>query len=151
VGSWHDLQGLLLVRPVRAFIEQVPVAAMMPRFYVIVALMLGSALFGFGAAWRVQAWRFKAIEHDRLVQIQRDTQKRMDRADEAAVSHETAKAKTEVEYVTVTKTVTKYINRPVYSAQCIDDPGRVLINGFAAGRISDPGQPAPAVSATPKP
>jgi hypothetical protein len=139
------------VRPVRAFIEQVPVASMMPRLYIIAALMLGSALFGFGAAWRVQAWRFKAIEHDRLVQIQRDTQKRMDRADEAAVSHETAKAKTEVEYVTVTKTVTKYINRPVYASQCLDDDGLRVLNDFAAGRISDPGQPAPAVPATAKP
>lgn len=124
---------------------------MSPKTYIIVGLMLGSFLFGAAGAWRVQAWKFKAIEHDRQVQMQRDTQKRMDRADEAAVSHETAKAKTEVEYVTVTKTVTKYINRPVYSAQCIDDAGRVLINSFAAGRIADPGQPAPAVPATPKP
>lgn len=50
-----------------------------------------------------------------------------------------------VEYRTITKTVERIVDRPVYLNQCIDDDGLRIINGFISGArdsinsASDPG------------
>lgn len=63
-----------------------------------------------------------------------------------ADEYETAKAKRGVVYETITKTVDKLVDRPVYRNVCIDDDGLRQINAALAGHpAADPGEPAAAV------
>lgn len=121
----------------------------LPRLYVLIAAALVLLGSGFTAGWKVQGWRQAALEHARQTQAQRDAMKRMERVVEAATSHEDFKAKEEVRYVTVTKTITKVVDRPVYLRQCFDDDGRRMLNDYAAGR--DSSEPQAAVRAPAKP
>jgi hypothetical protein len=124
---------------------------MSPRLYVLVGLFLAGLLTGSVGAWKVQGWRQAALEHARQAQQQRDTQKRIDRVQEAAAGHEQFKAEEEIRYVTVTKVVTKLVDRPVYRNVCLDDDGRRMLNDYATGAVPGAGEPAAAVprSATP--
>lgn len=119
--------------------------SLLPRLYVLLGLFLVGLLVGSVGAWKVQAWRQAALEHVRQAQQQRDTQKRMERVQEAASGHEDFKAKEEVRYVTITKIVTKLVDRPVYRNACFDDDGRRLLNDAASGALPGAGEPAAAV------
>lgn len=122
-----------------------------PRLYVLLGLFLAGLLAGSVGAWKVQGWRQTALEHARQVAQQRDTQKRIDRVQEAAAGHEEFKAEEEIRYVTITKIVTKLVDRPVYRNVCFDDDGRRLLNDAAAGAVPGRGEPAAAVPGPAKP
>lgn len=122
-----------------------------PRLYVLVAMALACLVVGVAGAWRVQEWRYGAKENERLAAAARDLAKRQARADEAAERYEDAKAKEDARYVTVTRTVTKLVDRPVYRNICFDDDGRRLLNSYASGADPDSGQSAPTVPAPAKP
>lgn len=66
----------------------------------------------------------------------------------AADTLEKAKNEKRIIYRTITRSVDKIVDRPVYHSACIDDDGLRLINAAAAGKApADSGQPGAAVPA----
>lgn len=117
--------------------------------YVYAALLAAGLFTGFVGGWKTNGWRHDAAMHAAKVQQARDTQKRIDRIDEAAADHEQFKAAEDIRYVETIKVVTKLVDRPVYRNVCLDDTGRMLINSAIRGE--DSSKPAPAVPATARP
>lgn len=96
---------------------------------------VGAALVGAAAAsvsvWQIQSWRFDAAETVRLqheAEVRRNNERR---TTIAATGLEDDKAKIEVRYRTIVKTVTEFIDRPVYMNTCLDQDGVDAINGVA--------------------
>lgn len=48
---------------------------------------------------------------------------------EASAQHENAKSESRLEKEIVTKEIEKIVSKPIYLDKCIDDDGRMLING----------------------
>ncbi|RZJ24778.1 MAG: hypothetical protein EOO54_08400 [Haliea sp.] len=109
-----------------------------------------AGLIGFGSAWTVQDWRHDAAMLKRTQEEGKALVRKADNIDAAATNHEAFKAKTEVRYVTRTRTIEKLVDRPVYRNQCIDADGLRELNAAIAGR-DDSGEPAPAVPGPAKP
>lgn len=79
-------------------------------------------------------------EHERVAKVNF-------RNNELAGSLAAKQADQKVIYATITKTVDRLVDRPVYRSECIDDDGLRNINGALAGTAADPGQPDAAVPA----
>ena len=96
----------------------------------VAAALLGAAVAA-TSAWQVQAWRFDSKEKQRMeaeAEIRRMNEKRITIAAEGL---EKDKREIEIRYRTITKTVTKFIDRPVYKNICLDQDGIDAINGVA--------------------
>ena len=96
----------------------------------VAAALLGAAVAA-TSAWQVQSWRFDSKEKQRLeseAEIRRMNKKRTSLAAEGL---EKDKREIEIRYRTITKTVTKFIDRPVYKNTCLDQDGIDAINGVA--------------------
>ena len=105
--------------------------AMIPGLYTYAATAIVAGALAFGAGWQVQSWRFDAKEKQRLeseAEIRRMNEKRTSLAAEGL---EKDKREIEIRYRTITKTVTKFIDRPVYKNTCLDQDGIDAINGVA--------------------
>ena len=105
--------------------------AMIPGLYTYAATAIVAGALAFGAGWQVQSWRFDAKEKQRLeseAEIRRMNEKRTSLAAEGL---EKDKREIEIRYRTITKTVTKFIDRPVYKNICLDQDGIDAINGVA--------------------
>lgn len=63
------------------------------------------------------------------------------KAVEASTTLENHRATTQVKYRTITKTVEKVIDRPVYRAECFDTDGVRLSNAALTGEATAPGEP----------
>lgn len=90
--------------------------------------LVASLLAGAGT-WQVQNWRFESKEKERI-----EAQLEKDRNDRRAVGvvakeYEDEKTKERIKYVTITKTVDRFIDRPVYKNMCMDQDGIDAING----------------------
>lgn len=95
-------------------------------------------------AWKVQNWRFAAIEQQRASQVAevRETQARG--ADKAAEAHEVEKVKIRTEVQQIFTEVERVVEKPVYRNVCFDDDGlRQLQRAIGSG--AGTGQPAPAL------
>jgi hypothetical protein len=109
--------------------------------YVYVAVALLSAFLAGAGTWQVQDWRYASKEADRLEQVREDRMRSEKNIDTAAVGHE----KDKVQIRTVTKTVTKEVERivrePFYVATdapaCFDADGLRQLQAAIA-----PAQPA---------
>ena len=106
---------------------------------LIYAAVAGAAIAA-AAAWQVQDWRFDAKEKQRIEQEAKDLHRMTERAGRASAAFETKRAANEVRYRTVTVTLEKIVERPVYLNQCIDDDGLRVLNEQIA-RAADPGEP----------
>ena len=96
----------------------------------VAAALLGAAVAA-TSAWQVQSLRFEAKEKQRLeseAEIRRMNEKRTSLVAEGL---EKDKREIEIRYRTITKTVTKFIERPVYKNTCLDQDGIAAINGVA--------------------
>lgn len=82
----------------------------------------------------------QSAEHERVAKVNF-------RNNELAGDLATKQADQKVIYATITKTVDRVVDRPVYRVECIDDDGLRSINGALAGTAPDPGQPDAAVPA----
>ncbi len=105
---------------------------------------------GFAGAWQVQGWRWEAADAQRLRVEQRDTLRRMERADGAALAHEQHRAGLRQAAQIITREVERVVEVPLYRGECLDADGLRLVQR-ALGATDDPGQPAPAVSAASAP
>jgi len=98
--------------------------------YTYVATALIAALLSAAGTWQVQGWRFAAKEKERL-----EAQQEKDRNDRRAIGivaedYEKEATKLRIKYITITKTVEKFIDRPVYQNTCLDQDGLDAINGI---------------------
>lgn len=101
----------------------------MSLLYTHLAAALIGAAVAATSTWQVQNWRFDSAEKVRLekeAEIRRNNEKRTSLA---VAGLEQDKAKIEVRYRTVVKTVTEFIDRPVYMNTCLDQDGVDAING----------------------
>lgn len=73
------------------------------------------------------------------------------RNDQLAAQLADAQASRKVTYATITKTVDRIVDRPVFRSNCIDADGLRSINDALAGKASDPGLAASAVPAASAP
>ena len=94
----------------------------------VAAALLGAAVAA-TSAWQVQAWRFDSKEKQRMeaeAEIRRMNEKRITIAAEGL---EKDKREIEIRYRTITKTVTEFVDRPIYKNICLDQDGIDAING----------------------
>lgn len=103
----------------------------MSLLYTHLAAALIVAAVAATSTWQVQNWRFDSAEKARLekeAEIRRNNEKRTSLAAEGL---EQDKTRIEIRYRTITKTVTEFIDRPVYKNICLDQDGIDAINGVA--------------------
>ena len=101
----------------------------MALLYTHVAAGLIGAAVAAASVWQVQAWRFDSKEKQRMeaeAEIRRMNEKRTTIAAEGL---EKDKREIEIRYRTVTKTVTEFVDRPVYKNICLDQDGIDAVNG----------------------
>lgn len=117
----------------------------MNKLYIYAAAAL--ALFGAGAfsAYRVQEWRYKALEADRLAQEREDAVMRRKVANNASAGHEKDKVTIQTEFVTIEKEVDR-VQIEYRDRACLDDNGvRVLNDSIRlTGSASEPRHTVPA-------
>lgn len=101
---------------------------------------LCAAVLGFGLGWVVHGWEQSADEKIRIEQEAKKKDEQENTAHVASTGFENKRATNEVRYRTVTVTVEKVVDRPVYINQCIDDDGLRALNNQILRR-TDPGQP----------
>lgn len=105
------------------------------------------AAMSFAGAWRIQDWRHDSDSLKQVVKAEAKKEERAATVDTAATSHE----KDKVQIRTVTRTITKEVERvvkePFYVTgdACFDDAGLRLIQQAAAGSAPVASQPASAV------
>lgn len=105
-----------------------------------------AAALAFGSAWKIQDWRHDAAELARQEDAAEMVRLAARKADVAATSHEEFKERERVVYQTITETVDRIVERPVYrNTVCLDTSGLRALSDAIHGVASDPGQPAPAV------
>lgn len=108
--------------------------------WVYAATALVALAVGFGGGWKTQGWRWDAAEKQRIEQEAKERQKQLDRAHTASTTFENKRSTNETRYRTVTVTLEKVVEHPVYLQSCLDDDGLRILNGQIA-RATDPGQP----------
>lgn len=102
----------------------------------ILAFALGSWL---GYDYKAAKCAVEIAEMRQAAQDQKDAE--AEKIHEAATRLEAANAKARVVYRTLTKTIDRVVERPVYATDCIDDDGLRALNAALAGKALDPGQP----------
>lgn len=105
-----------------------------------------AAALAFGSGWTAQGWRRDAAELERQEDAAELARLRARTADKAAEVHEVFKERERVVYQTITETVDRIVERPVYRNVCLDPDGLRALGDAIHGRASDPGKPAPALS-----
>ena len=104
---------------------------MMSLIYTHVGAALVGAAVASASVWQVQSWRFDAVEKVRLqheAEVRRNNERR---TSIAATGLEEDRSKIEIRYRTIARTVTRFIDRPIYTNICLDQDGVDAINGVA--------------------
>lgn len=116
---------------------------------MMIAVYAGIAAFALGAlaGWQAQGWRWGAADAERLAVEQRDTLRRMDKADEASAGFEQRQAVGRERVRVITREVDRVVLQdPVYRDVCLSDDGLRIV-AQALGAAPGASQPAPAVPA----
>ena len=110
------------------------------------ALIVGLAV-GFGSAWQTQNWRYGEIEAKRL-SAQVEAEKKRDKSSyDASVNFEKGRTRVETVFQTITETVEKIVDRPVYrDTVCFDPDGLQALRDATAETAT--GKPSGAMPAT---
>lgn len=82
-----------------------------------------AATVAFGTAWTVQGWRYEAKDAERIAAETTVREAVAAQANTAATGHEGDKVKIKTKYVTITETVEKVIENPIYNATCFSPDG----------------------------
>lgn len=108
-----------------------------PQFWLacIGSLTIAFALGGF-TTWRYMSNSGAKAE---LTQVKADVKQ----GNDAAMELEAKKDERQIVYKTITKTVDRIVDRPVYRNECIDDDGLLAVNAALKGRT--PAKPDAAV------
>jgi len=110
------------------------------RLIITVAVLVMS----FGAGWTVQGWRRDAADKENIEAAQELQRENRRGANTAAAGHEKDREVIRTEFITITETVEKIVEKPVYRNVCFDDDGmRALRAAIRPGSTAS--QPGPAV------
>ena len=110
-----------------------------------VAAAVIAAAIAFTSGWKVNGWRHDSAEKQRIENTLETARLNAKTADTAATGHESFKENERVIYQTITKTVEKIVERPVYRNSCFDDDGLHQLNAAVTGTEPAASKPAPAV------
>ncbi len=99
---------------------------------------------GYDAAEKVYQLRIDKMVIEAKDAAQKSRQAMLDQADAALTTLETQNVKARVVYKTLTQTVDRLVDRPIYRNACLDDTGLRLANaalGGVAVAPPNPGEP----------
>lgn len=105
-----------------------------------------AAVLSFGAAWKIQAWRWSAADAERLRAEQLAAEQRARQADAASAGHEKDRTQARVQFQTIYRDVDRVVEKPIYRNVCIDADGmRQLARavGVAEPAASEPSRALP--------
>lgn len=102
--------------------------------FVYVALI--SAILSAIGTWRVEEWRFAANEKDRIELQAKETARKADKIDVAAVGHEADKKALQKQFAPLQKEVEHVVQAPVYSNICIDPDGLRVLSSAIHGTVT---------------
>lgn len=97
---------------------------------------LVAALLGASGAWTARGWLCTANEAERVAAEAEVRAKQASVANTAATGHERDKVKLQTKFVTITETVEKIIEKPIYRTDCYDAEGLRAVN--EAIRLTNP-------------
>lgn len=106
---------------------------MIAGLYTYAATALVAVAIGFTGGWKTQGWRWDAAEKQRLEQEAKDLHRANERAQASSSTFESKRSANETKYRTVTITLEKIIDRPVYISACFDADGLRLLNEQISG------------------
>ena len=100
---------------------------MMP-LYTYAATAVVAVALGFAGGWKTQGWRWDAADKQRLEQEAKELHRAAERAQASSTTFEGKRSTNETKYRTVTVTLEKIVERPVYLQQCMDSEGLAVLN-----------------------
>lgn len=106
---------------------------MIPGIYTCVATALVAVAIGFAGGWETQGWRWDAADKQRLEQEAKELHRAAERAQASSTTFEGKRATNETKYRTVTVTLEKIVERPVYLSACFDADGLRILNAQISG------------------
>lgn len=95
-----------------------------------IALITGLVAFviGVGSGWAIQGWKRDSADKQRIEKEAEKKEEHREQANKASAGFEEKRTANEIRYHTVTVTLEKVVDRPVYVNQCIDDDGLQILN-----------------------
>ncbi len=88
---------------------------------------------GFAGGWKTQGWRWDAADKQRLEQEAKEMHRATERAQASSTTFEGKRSTNETKYRTVTVTLEKIVERPVYLSACFDSDGLRILNAQISG------------------
>ena len=111
--------------------------AQMAGALLVVALFVGTYIKG-----RVDG---REVCHSRIEVLQAEASKaavnEQNQAIKASTDLENQRVQTQIKYRTITRTVEKVVDRPIYRNVCLDDDGVRYANTALTGQVAAPGEP----------
>ena len=120
----------------------------MPPIAVYALIAVAIYLAGFGSGYKVESWHRDSMEKVAVEAADKAITKKSIEANVIASATEKKKEAIRVEYRTITKTVDRIVDRPVYQRECIDDDGLLAINAALTGIATAGRQPDGTVPAS---
>ena len=96
--------------------------------YTHAAVGVLALAIGFAGGWKTQGWRWDAADKQRLEQEAKDLHRANERAKASSTTFEGKRSTNGTKYRTVTVTLEKIVERPVYLQQCMDAEGLAVLN-----------------------
>jgi len=116
--------------------------------YALTAIVAGTVAFG--AAWKVQDWRFDSERLAAQVNQRATERLRRQNANTAAVSHEAEKVVIREKFVPITEEIERVVTQVVYrDSVCLPPDGVSILRSAIARANGDPGEPVDSVPASP--
>ena len=101
---------------------------------LLIATAVTSLVLGFGSGMSLQKLFWIAAEKERIENEAKTKEDNLIKAQEASASFEKKRSANEIRYRTVTVTVEKIVERPVYVNQCLDADGLRILNEQITGQ-----------------
>lgn len=101
--------------------------------YTYAAVAVVAVALGFAGGWKTQAWRRDAADKQRLEQEAKAQHRATERAQASSGAFEQKRSANEIRYRTVTVTLEKIVERPVYLSACFDADGLRILNAQISG------------------
>lgn len=121
------------------------------KLYALVAGAVLIALVSATGAWKVQEWRYKALEAAQVDRAQEDARIRVRVANKASTGHEQDKAALSTQFLTIEKEVEHVVTQVVYRDRACFDPDGVQLVQQAIRATAGASEPSNHVPPTAKP
>lgn len=108
------------------------------KIFLITGLV--AFVIGLGSGWAIQGWKRDSADKQRIEKEAEKKEEHRKQANKASAGFEEKRTANEIRYRTVTVTVEKVVERPVYLNQCLDDDGLHILNDQILRR-ANPGEP----------